>query len=208
MRSKALLHLLRDRMGEASVYGFAGRYDDLMQGASNTQDSKKWQHIFSGKQPLTVRALASLSKLFPDAHNLYQDGPAYLWRAMWGKLDELRVVIADDLKNWQSFDVALAEFEADILLTENYGESLALQHLAKAIALHRLHHNLLGLDDAGTYRCVRRCLDDQSVQAALRRLAVLDDVYADLAPVADNPHANASVDQRWDILETKLNWIS
>lgn len=39
---------------------------------------------------------------------------------MWGTLEESRVVIADDLNAWRSFDVALAEFEADLLLAESY----------------------------------------------------------------------------------------
>lgn len=207
-RSKALVHMLRDRMGETSVYGFAGRYDGLMRGTSNTQDSKKWRPVFSGKQPLTVRTLASLSELFPDVAQLHQDGPADLWRAMWGTLEELRAVIADELNAWQSFDVAQAEFEADLLLAESYGEPLTLQHLAKAVTLHRLHHDLLGLDSAGTCRCVRYCLDDENVQAALRRLAVLDEVRASLAVIADDPLACAPADQRWDVLETKLGWIS
>ncbi|MBD3812851.1 MAG: hypothetical protein IE917_11620 [Betaproteobacteria bacterium] len=207
-RSKALVHLLRDRMGETSVYGFAGRYDGLMQGAANTQDSKKWRSVFKGQQPLTARTLASLSELFPDAAQLHQDGPANLWRAMWGTLEESRAVIADDLSAWRSFDVALAEFEADLLLAESYREPLTLQHLAKAVALHRLHHDLLGLDGAGTCRCIWRCLDDENVQAALRRFAVLDEVRANLAAIAGDPLASVPADQRWDALEPKLGWIS
>ncbi len=207
-RSKALVHILRDRMGETSVYGFAGRYDGLMQGTSNTQESKKWRPVFNGKQPLTARTLASLSELFPDAPQLHQDGPANLWRAMWGTLEESRAVVADDLNAWQSFDVALAEFEADLLLAENFGEPLTVQYLAKAIALHRLHHDLLGLDGTGTRRCIRRCLDDENVQAALRRIAILEEVRADLAVVANDSLAYASADQRWDALERKLDWIN
>jgi hypothetical protein len=206
-RSKALVHMLRDRMGVTSVYGFAGRYDGLMQGAGSTQDSKKWRPVFNGKQPLTARTLASLSELFPDAAQLHQDGPADLWRAMWGTLEESRAVVADDLNTWRSFDVTLAEFEADLLLAETYREPLTLQHLAKAVALHRLHHDLLGLDGAGTCRCIRRCLDDDHVQAALRRIAVLDEVRANLAAIASDPLACVSADQRWDALEAKLDWI-
>ncbi len=207
-RSKALVHMLRDRMGETSVYGFASRYDGLMQGTSNTQESKKWRPVFNGKQPLTARTMASLSELFPDAPRLHQDGPADLWRAMWGTLEELRAIVADDLNAWQSFDVALAEFEADLLLAETYREALTIQHLAKAVALHRLHHDLLGLDGAGTCRCIRRCLDDEEVQAALRRFAVLDEVRANLAVIADDPLACIPADQRWDALEKKLDWIN
>ena len=207
-RSKALVHLLRDRLGETSVYGFAGRYDELMQGASNTQDSKKWQPIFSGRQPLTARALVSLSELFPDATKLHQDGPANLWRSMWGTLDDLRCVLTDDLKVWQSFDVVLAEFEADLLLAENASEPLTLLQLAKAVALHRVHHGLLGLDGAGTCRCVRLCLDDTSVQAELGRLGVLGDVRVELAAIAADPLASVPADQRWDALEAKLDWIT
>lgn len=202
------MHLLRDRMGETTVYGFAGRYDDLMQGASNTQDSKKWQPVFGGKQPLTVRALASLSELFPDVAQFHQEGPANLWRAMWGDFKELREIIADDLSAWHSLDAAVAEFEADLLLAEIYREPFTLQHLSKAIVLHRMHHDLLGLDGAGTCRCIRLCIDDDNVQAALRQLAVLNEVCTDLAAVTSDPLACAPADQRWNSLETKLAWIS
>ncbi len=211
-RSKALVHLLRERVGETSIYGFAEKYDALVSPIKPTQGQggNGWQALFNGLRPLSGSRLKSLSavSVWSDAENLYQDGPADLWRAMWGSPDELRAVVAGELKTWRSFDVTLAEFEADLLLAEIYREPLALQYLAKAIALHRLHHDLLGLDGAGTCRCVRCCLDDEDIREELSGLGVLDAVRADLAVVAGDPLASATADQRWDALETKLDWIS
>lgn len=207
IRSKATMHFLREGVGVDSVYEFAGIYDALTGGASNTQESKKWHPLFSGKQPLTIKALNSLSTFFPAAEGMHRDGPAYLWKALWGTIDEVSSVVADDFKVWQSFDVALAEFEADILFTEVYGKPFTLQYLAKAVALHRLHQELFGFDGAGTYRCVQCCLNDRSVQIALQLLAVFDDVCAQLAKIASDPLATAPADQRWDALKAKLDWI-
>lgn len=211
-RSKALVRLLRERVGESSIYGFAEKYDALVAPVKPTQGqgANGWQAVFNGVRPLSVSRLKLLSgvSVWSDAERLYQDGPANLWRAMWGSTDELRAVVADELKTWHSFDVTLAEFEADFLLAEIYREPLALQHLAKAVALHRLHHDLLGLDGAGTCRCVRRCLDDENMQEELRGLGVLDAVRFDLSAVASDPLASASPDQRWDALETILDWIN
>lgn len=202
------MHILRDRLAETSVYRFAAKYDDLVQSTTSTQHSNKWQPFFNGKKPLTAPALVLLSALFPDATALHLSGPADLWLAMWGSLEDLRAVVADDLHTWQSFDVALAEFEAELLLAEHYGAHLTLQHLTKAVAFHRLHHDFLGLDGAGTCRCVRRCLNDTKVREALIRLAVLDEVSDDLEIVSGAPRANAPVQERWDALETKLSWIN
>ncbi|MEO5793730.1 MAG: hypothetical protein ABIQ42_01460 [Rhodoferax sp.] len=207
-RSRALMHLLRDRLGENSVYGFAAKYDDLAKKFTSTKLSNKWQPFFNGERPLTATALKLLSALFPDATMLHLNGPADLWLSMWGTLNDLRTVIADDLHAWQSYDVALAEFEAELLLAEHYGAQLTLQHLTKAVAFHRLHHDFLGLDGAGTCRCVRRCLDDTKVREALTRLAVLDDISNDLEIVCGAPRANAPVEERWNALETKLSWIN
>jgi hypothetical protein len=208
IQSKALMHLLRDRIGKTSVFGFAGEFDVLTHSVSPTRYSKKWQPFFNGERPLTAKALKLLSAVFLDATTLHNRGPANLWLAMWGTLNDLRAVVTDDLTTWQSFDVALAEFEADLLLAEHYGAHLTLQHLTKAIAFHRLHHDFLGLDSAGTCRCVRRCLDETEVQAALSRFAILDDVRNCLEIVSGDSRANAAVEERWDALETKLSWIN
>lgn len=207
IRTKATMHFLRDGVGVDSIYEFAGIYDALDGGTSNTQESKKWHPLFSGKQPLTIKALNSLSTYFPDAERMHRNGPGFLWKAMWGTLGEVRSVVADDFKAWRSFDVALAEFEAEILISEVYRQPLTVQQLAKAVALHRLHQELLGFDGVGTFRCVRSCLTDRSVQIALQLLAVFNDVCAQLATIASDPLATTQAAQRWTDLESKLDWI-
>ena len=59
----------------------------------------------------------------------------------------------------------MAEFEATFCWQRPI-EPLTIAHLAKAVALHRLVHELnariipVGIDGEGTYRAIRRCLDD------------------------------------------------
>lgn len=178
-RSMALVHMLRDRMGETSVYGFAGRYDGMMQGASNTQESKKWRPVFSGKQPLTARTLASLSELFPDAPLLHQDGPANLWRAMWGDISAVITCIRSHPKCSPQTPLHLAEksIEAE-LLCAGPANLAALTH---AVALYRLRLEMepdvridgYGLNLTGcAWRCVETCLKDDAVTRELESLGV------------------------------------
>lgn len=212
VRSKALLCMLSARVGAKSVYGFASRFDDLSPRDSCTRESKKWHRVFNGKQPLTARAINDLAAVFPDAIGFYRRGPFDLWGAVWGELPALSVIANEGVRSF-TLDILLAEFEADILLTESYREPLSISHLAKAVALHRLAQGMnaitaLDVDLQGTYRCVNRCLNDDSIIEALNDLGVLDELRAELSWIASDARAKVSSAARWDALSERLDWVT
>lgn len=212
VRSKVLLRMLSARVGTTSIYGFASRFDDLSALGSCTRESKKWQRVFSGKQPLTKRAINELAAVFPDAAEFYHRGPFDLWGAVWGDLSELGAIANGGVRIY-TLGILLAEFEAEILLAEAYQEPLTLLHLVKSIALHRLSQgmntiSLLEVDLRGTYRCVSRCINDENVMRELAALGVLDDVRNELDVVSSDALAKTSSAMRWDALAERLDWVT
>lgn len=187
IRSKALVHLLRDRLGKSSIYGFANCYDGLIQKVSdglkreesNTQNSNKWRPIFSGKQPLTARSLILLSNLFPDALQFHQNGPADLWRAMWGDISALIACLRSHPKCSPQMSIHLAEQSiAAELLCAGPANLAALTY---AVALYRIRQEMepdaridgYGLNLTGcAWRCVEVCLKDDTVMRKLESLGV------------------------------------
>lgn len=157
-------------------------------GWKDTQHSNKWYKLIDGK--LThppVKAVQMLNQLFHDAERLYNDGPANLWRALWGNATDPAVLwplcrtridsngpwfdettwegIEANSINERTFRETIREFEGELLLAKAYDEVLSLNHLTEAIALYRLHQatNSLArsdIDGIGAYRCIRHCLDD------------------------------------------------
>ena len=195
IRSKALVHFLRDRMGKTSVYGFANCYDVLIQKtprgskleASNTRESNKWRPIFSGKRPLTAGLLASLSVLFPDALQFHQNGPADLWRAMWGDISTLIACIRSHPKCSPQLCIHLAEksIEAELLCAGPAN----LASLTYAVAIYRLRREMgpdaridgYGLNLTGcAWRCVERCLKNDVVTRELKSLGVQEWITGEL----------------------------
>ncbi len=164
-------------------------------GWPDTQFSNKWYHLLRGsfkKPPLDV--VSMLCRLFPEAEALYHDGPANLWRALWGDASDPTVLWPlchtrfcnlgpwhDDVTwreleaehlNERTFGETLRAFEGELLWAEVYKEPLTLGHLTEAIALYRLHRtiNRLAVSDvngSGAYRCVRRCLNDLDIRSEL-----------------------------------------
>jgi hypothetical protein len=160
-------------------------------GWPDTQSSNKWYHLLSGKlkkAPLDV--VSVLCQLFPDAEELYHDGPANLWRALWGDASDPSVLwplcrtrfsnlgpwyadvtwreLEAEYLNERTFGETLRAFEGELLWAQVYKEPLTLRHLTEAIALYRLHHTINRLavsdvDGSGAYRCVWRCLDDLEI---------------------------------------------
>ena len=170
-RSVALLRTLSKREGTTSVYGFAEKYDALASPMNPTRDQGKngWQALFNGTRPVSASRLRTLSSVeaWSDAIDLFENGPANLWKAMWGPSEQLRLVIADELDEWRSFDQAVAEFEGELLLAHEYGVPLTLVHLAKAIALYRLQSDILGLGDSVVSDGVAQCLRNEVVQTEM-----------------------------------------
>jgi hypothetical protein len=145
-----------------------------------------------------------LSRLDGEVARLHSNGPAELWRALWGDVCELwslcrsrftndgpmlddRIwsAIEGEFVNEKPFGSALREFEGELLLADAYREPLTLRHLTEAIAFYRLHQRMNSLapsevDGVGLYRCVRMCLDDIDVLYKLSLLGIYADVVSEL----------------------------
>ena len=205
MRAVALMRELARRVGAENPHQFAGWFDERT--GMDTQASGKWRLNFSGDRPLSPQQLQLLSRLDNDVASLHNDGPADLWRALWGDIRELwslcrsrftndgsmfddRIwsAIADEFDAEKSFGSALREFEGELLLADSYREPLTLRHLTEAIAFYRLHQHmnslaLFDVDGGGLYRCVHMCLADLGVQSRLSQLGVCELLTAHLADI-------------------------
>ncbi|WP_206500708.1 hypothetical protein [Xanthomonas vasicola] len=215
MRAAALLHVLAARMGAKNPYQFAARFDDNV--GMLTRQSGKWRLNFSGTKPLSAQQRKLLTCLYADADDLHDAGPAGLWKAMWGALNGLRSIVSVELEKWQTLDMVFAEFEADLLLAELQCVPLSLAHLAKAVALYRLHLEVeaivpLGLDGKGICRCLRLCLDNDQIQQELSSLGVQHAVDSELTSwIVSRPDmeiAWASSRARWNALAERLDWVN
>lgn len=204
-RSIALLHLLRQRVGETSIHGFADKYDALASPANLTQDQggNGWSAIFKGQRPLSDRRLRSLSAVpaWSDAEELYQDGPAALWQAMWGDTAALIACIRSHPKCTPRMALHAAEKTVEAVFL--YGGPEDLSDLARAVALYRLRSETgpqaridgYGMNLTGcAWRCVKMCLDEDSILRSLDALGVRLAVVEELTKleqrrVTANPRA-------------------
>lgn len=203
MRAVALMRELARRVGAENPHQFAGWFDERT--GMDTQASGKWRLNFTGDRPLSPQQLQLLSRLDADVARLHSDGPADLWRALWGDVHELwplsrrrfcihgptwddRIwsAIEDEFTDEMLFGCTIREFEGDLLLADAYHESLTLRHLTEAIVLYRLHQHMNSLapsdvDGGGLYRCLRMCLDDADVLCKLNQMGIYDYVADELA---------------------------
>ena len=203
MRAVALMRELAKRVGAENPHQFAGWFDERT--GMDTQTSGKWRLNFSGDRPLSPQQLQLLSRLDGDVARLHSDGPADLWRALWGDVCELwslcrsrftndgpmfddRIwsAIAGEFDAEKSFASALREFEGELLLADSYREPLTLRHLTEAIAFYRLHQHMNStapsdVDGVGAYRCVHMCMNDTTVRSELNQLGICDLLAGELA---------------------------
>ncbi|HDR9088079.1 TPA: hypothetical protein QDB10_004011 [Burkholderia vietnamiensis] len=214
MRAAALLHVLASRIGAGNPHHFAALFDEKF--GMLTSRSGKWRLSFNGEKPLSQQQRKLLTRLDADTDTLHEDGPASLWKAMWGQLSELQSIVSAELEKWGKLDMVLAEFEADLLLAELERPPLSLAHLAKAVALYRLHQEVeavvpLGLDGEGICRCLRLCLDNDQIQQELSHLGVQQAVDAELTSWivsrADMEIAWAPAEERWNAVAARLDWV-
>jgi hypothetical protein len=193
LRTRALLSTLirKTECTNPNQFGDWVNRESENLGWPDTQTSNKWYHLLKGKlkkPPLDV--VSMLCQLFPDAEELYHDGPANLWRALWGDASDPTVLWPlcrtrfsnmgpwNNDETWReleaehlderTFGETLRAFEGELLWAEVYKEPLTLRHLTEAIALYRLHHTINRLavsdvDGSGAYRCVWRCLGDSDI---------------------------------------------
>lgn len=205
IRAAALMRELAKRAGAENPHQFAGWFDERT--GMDTQASGKWRLNFSGDRPLSPQQLQLLLRLDSDVAQLHRNGPADIWRALWGDVHELwplcrsrftndgpmladRIwsAIEGEFVNEKPFGSALREFEGELLLADAYREPLTLRHLTEAIAFYRLHQHMNSLapsdvDGGGLYRCMHMCLDDLGVQNELSQLGVCELLTANLAGI-------------------------
>ncbi|BEP34639.1 hypothetical protein GmRootV59_16120 [Variovorax sp. V59] len=229
MRAAAAMRELARRIGASNPHQFAGRFDAIT--GMRTQTSGKWRQCFTGEKALSVQQLRLLSCMDADAITLHDAGPCDLWLALWGEPGALWQLcrtrldsdgpmiedtkwseVADGCMQARSFEATLAEFEAELLLAEAYGQPLTLRHLTETVALFRLHGALSALavmvaDSQGLARCLQACFTDAAVHSDLTRLGVVDGVGQELAEFVDSPGAAIPAMDRWDALALKVAWI-
>lgn len=203
MRAAALMRELAKRVGAVNPHQFAGRFDEHT--GMDTQASGKWRLNFSGDRPLSPQQLQLLSRLDGGVARLHDDGPADLWRALWGDVHELWPLcrsrfcgvgpmlndrtwseIEGEFGDEKSFGSALREFEGELLLADAYCEPLTLRHLTEAIALYRVHQYMNSIapsavDGVGTYLCMFMCMDDVAVRNELSKLGICELLAGQLA---------------------------
>lgn len=229
MRTVALMRELAQRVGAENPHQFAGWFDK--QTGVETQASGKWRLNFSGDRPLSPQQLQMLSRIDGDVAHLHCDGPADLWRALWGDVHELWPLCRNrfcdvgpmlDDRTWseiegefgdeKTFGSALREFEGELLLADAYCAPLSVRHLTEVIALYRLHQHLNSIapsdtDGIGAYRCVRMCLDDRIVQGELHRLGV-GELLRDYLAEMEIGRLNAEPSYRAAInVDSSAQWI-
>ena len=91
IRTVALMHELVDRTGSTNITQFS-RWYDAQQSAiciATTEGSGKWRRNYKGECSLMSDQVDLLCTQFPDARQFYEDGPANLWRSMWGDISVL-----------------------------------------------------------------------------------------------------------------------
>ncbi|MEX3556338.1 MAG: hypothetical protein VB131_07235 [Burkholderia gladioli] len=190
----ALLNELAARAGTKNPEQFAKWFDAEMgdrhpmfgyseegSAGAGTEGSGKWGKNFNGRTVLKAEYLTHLGELFPDAEQLYRDGPERLWTALWCPEEDLWSVCGTvaHFRGWPSdehlvfagaeltFDESLYNIECSLLTTVQYaGDDLdcpcapTLKDLARAIALWRMHQRLNSIartEGVGAYRCVYVC---------------------------------------------------
>jgi len=229
MRAAALLHALARHVGAENPFQFATRFDARMN--STTHTSGKWRLNFAGGQALSINQLKLLSQFDARANLLHEHGPADLWIALWGDVhdlwqlcrsrlcrmgpsldDRIWAEVAGEFGDEKAFDETLADFEGEVLLAEANQALLPLRYLSEAVALHRLFQTmstlaLLSFDGAGTYRCVRICLDNANVAAELSHHGILKSIRDELAAIVTRPEAAVPAEDRWEALRSRLDWI-
>jgi hypothetical protein len=193
LRTRAMMNVLMKRIGCSNPNQFGAwiNCESERFGWRDTQHSKKWYKLIDGEFTYPpVKPVHMLSQLFHDAEHIYNDGPANLWRSLWGNAVDPTVLwplcrtrfdsngpwfdeitwreIEAEFLNERTFRETIREFEGELLLAVAYGEPLTLNHLTEAVALYRLHQatNCLAVSDidgVGAYRCIRHCLEEPSI---------------------------------------------
>jgi hypothetical protein len=210
LRARTMMSLLMEKTACQNVNQFGAWVNNESErlGWNDTQQSNKWYKLTNGS--LTKRPdkpIAMLGQLFHGAEQIYENGPANLWRALWGDATNPAVLwplcrtridsngpwldditwkeIEAKLLDERTFREAIREFEGELLLAMAYDQPLSLNHLTESVALYRLHQttNCLArsdVDGVGAYRCIRLCLDDPGIASKLSNYSALNVVRDEL----------------------------
>jgi len=181
IRTVALMRHLAFLTGAKNAYQFAKWYDaqQITTNRASTVSSGKWAKNFRGQVSLKGEQLDLLERLMPYARRFYERGPANLWVALWSDPVDLWALC----QTRYSIDIAMAEYEADLLLAQQYNEPLTLRHLSEGIALFRLYNHInvltrINADGAGLYRSIAVCLEDINVWQELEEIAGFNPIRA------------------------------
>lgn len=198
LRTRAMMNVLMKEIGSSNPHQFGAwiNRESERLGWKDTQQSNKWNKLIKGKfTKRPDKPIAMLSLLFRNAKQVYDDGPANLWRALWGDAtnpatlwplcrtrfdsdgpwfyqitwEEIEAKFLDE----RTFRDTIREFEGELLLAIAYDQPLTLNHLTESVALYRLHQatNRLArtdVDGVGAYRCIQLCLNDLCVSSELK----------------------------------------
>lgn len=178
-----------------------------------TEESGKWRKNFAGSVALAAEAVAHLEELFPDdryysvvdhprrgreiqveyperrsdcrqsVSELFADGPARLWQALWGHegaLLKLWDLYPMDGRTWgpnANFAEVVAELEMKLWCDSRCDAGIEAEDLGRAIALYRLERaGIAGepADGIALYQCIRLAMAELSPW--FRSLDIWDDL--------------------------------
>jgi hypothetical protein len=210
LRTRVLLKILMDAAlcRNLNQFGAWINRESEKLGWPDTQSSNKWYQLMEGrlKKP-PVDVVRMLNQIFPYAEALFHDGPSNLWKALWGDSRDPHVLwplcrtrfsdngpwhnkiawrgIETQSVSERTFHETIREFEGQLLLAVAYDQCLTLNHLAEAVALYRLHHEInclavSDIDGIGAYRCIRICLTQPSIRYQLEWFDAYDFIRDEL----------------------------
>lgn len=206
VRTVALLNELAARAGTKNPEQFAKWFDAEMRdrhsmfgyseegsAGAGTEGSGKWGKNFNGRTVLKAEYLTHLGELFPDAEQLYRDGPEGLWAALWGESGDFGELgsglwsiypqlggshSSDCWGQHHGYNDVLVDFEMHMLNDSRgvpFSETTPLELLGRSIVLYRLYCRLsqvAQMDGVGAYLCVHLAL--RKAEQCLRALGIFD----------------------------------
>ncbi|WP_416391859.1 hypothetical protein NR756_06620 [Alloalcanivorax xenomutans] len=175
-----------------SCYHFSSVYDGYSQEATLTNTTKKWHPFFRGDRPLTKRALGMLEAvpMWADARQVYHNGPAGLWRALWGTMGDLIACLRThpNCTPQTSLHSVCGLVEMSVLCAGE-GE-IRLVDFVRAVALYRLRGEIepearidgFGLNMTScAWSLIQASLNECAVLGELDALRVREPIHRELA---------------------------
>lgn len=202
IQTVAFMNALRLRVGAQNPSQFSDWINHVSEplGWSDMKDSNKWYKYFRGNvSQVPVRMLRLLKEIFPDASNLFHEGPERVWDAMW--TEDVRALwhicnfSGYEYKNQNEaestcfmgntlkFSETAYNFECNLILESKSHGDIDFRLFTESVALYRIHkiiNEIHRTDEIGPYRCVKMCLDTQKVTNELKALGVYNFVHDEI----------------------------